>query len=114
MPIVTVPSASLRIHSWLSVYLRSLGTFIVAPRKTLCVACDGPLNQCFAVANERWFDDTRGEPFVAHLYMHRRADGDLRRYARKRDRFCERRRIRAAGRFALTGRRQHFLVRAQH
>src|SRR5512137_803385 len=49
MPIVTVPSASLRTHSCDAVYLRSAGTFIVVLRL-------GGSDECLALAHERLLD----------------------------------------------------------
>src|SRR5438105_5079336 len=108
MPIVTVPSASRRTHSWLSVYLRSAGTFIVAPRK------NHRLYEHFAVANERRLDDARVERLVAHDGLNRLADLNVERHARKRKGCAKRGRISAARDFAVAFARHNFLMRAQN
>src|SRR5260221_4030572 len=107
MPTVRVPSASVRIHSWLAVYLKSAGTFM----------SESPVvsfNEYLAVTNERRLDDARGELFVADVDAHALARGDTHRQSRERDRCAERRRKGAAGDFAVAAVAAHMLVAAEH
>src|SRR6187549_2086631 len=104
MPIVTVPSDSARIHSWLSAYLSSLGTF------TLLFSVDEDL----AVAYERRFEDLGRKVLAAHRYFDGVAGRDARRHARERDRLADRGTERSAGRLAVATRCVHALMRAQH
>src|SRR5215470_10182067 len=108
MPIVTVPSGSARIHSWLSAYFRSLGTFMRSPGLVRST------HQHLAVARERRLHHFRGEHLVAHCYLYRIADGDVARHARERDRLAERGAERSTRDLAFAVRGVHFLVRAEH
>src|SRR5688500_18051735 len=107
MPTVRVPSASVRTHSWDSVYFRSAGIFMLAP--VWWVLCFWPAkwgqtpfylpdkwglspfclrllrNQDFTVADERHLDDGSGQLLVADLDVHGVADRDIHRHARQRD-----------------------------
>src|SRR5512135_1051017 len=100
MPMVTVPSGSARIHSWLSTYLRSEGTFITGlPGDGLGLSLD----EDPAVADERRLHDARGETPVADLDVHGVAGRHARGQARERDRLSQRGRERAAGDLAFAG-----------
>src|SRR5439155_18555991 len=107
MPMVIVPSASGRTHSWLSVYLRFAGTFIV------CLREYSLFHQDCAVANERRLDDSRVELPVADLHRDGVTRGNADGNAGERDRFPERGRERAAGDLAISFRRHDLLMAAQ-
>src|SRR6516225_1325306 len=104
MPIVSVPSVSVRIHSWLSVYLSSAGTFILAPSR----------NKTLAVAHEGRLDDARREALVANLDFDVVACVDADRQARESDRSAKRWREAAARHLAFARRAVHLLMAAQH
>src|ERR1700694_3357022 len=57
MPTARFPSASVRTHSWLSVYLRSAGTFIESLLG---------LDKDFSIAHERRLDNASGKQLVAY------------------------------------------------
>src|SRR5215472_15500989 len=101
MPISTVPSASVRTHSWDLVYFRSAGRLLIV---------DPSLSdQRSARAHEWRLQDARREELAADLHLHLRGRG--RGYARERDRALERRGIGATGDLALArGRSHHLLV----
>src|SRR5439155_15915241 len=106
MPTVRVPSSSVRIHSWLAVYLKSAGTFI----------SESPVvsfNENLAVTNERRLDDTRGKLFVPDVDAHAPARRDTHRQSRERDRCAKRWREGAAGDFAVAAVAANVLVAAQ-
>src|ERR1700719_3417398 len=105
MPIVNVPSDSLRIHSWLAVYLRLVGTFIA-------VLLDSR-EQALTVAHERWFHNASGKRLTADFHLHPFARDYTGGQPRKRNRCAERRRKCSAGDFALAGSGHHLLMGAQ-
>src|SRR5215831_10499188 len=105
MPTASVPSASLRIHSWLAVYLRSAGMFMAVSN------CLG--NQGLPVAHERRLHDARRELLVAHCDAHGRSKRTTRRQARARDRRAERGGKGAAGDLAFSKLAVNSLMAAQ-
>src|SRR5262245_53476643 len=105
---VTLPSASARIHSWLSAYLSSLGTFTFSASVGWT-----SFDQDFAVAYERRLDDLGGERLAAHRDSHEVTVCSTRGHARERDRLAERGGERAARDLAAALGRVHGLVRAQ-
>src|SRR5258706_7868338 len=106
MPMVSVPSVSVRTHSWLSVYLRSAGTFIGYLRGSSFV------HQYDAVANERRLDHSGVELPVADLHRNGVARHNAHRNTGERDRFPERGRERAAGDLAVALCRHDLLMAA--
>src|SRR5215469_10213708 len=101
---VSVPSDSVRIHSWLSVYLSSAGTFILAPSS----------NEALAVAREGRLDDARCEPLVANLDFNTISGVDAHRHPRESDRNAKRWREAAARHLTFARRGMHLLMAAQH
>src|SRR5664279_4468544 len=103
MPMVSVPSASVRIHSWLAVYFRSEGTFIGDSPVT-------SLNEALAVAHEGQLDHASNEFLVANEHAHLVARRDTNRQPRQRYGCGQSRRKRAAGDLAIAQRRMDMLV----
>src|SRR5882762_6915669 len=106
MPIVTVPSASLRTHSCEAVYLRSAGTFIESS------PCGS--DQRLAVAHEGILHHLHLCGAAAQIDFQRVVKGNRTRHARERDRRLQRGRKRATSDLAGPMRRLDRLVRAQH
>src|ERR1700758_2047744 len=102
---VSVPSDSTRIHSWLWVYLSSAGTFIASPMLS---------DKALAMAHERRLDHARREALVANLDFDLIARVDADREAREPDRLRKGRRDRAARHFAFACRGVDLLMAAQH
>src|SRR6266567_5381375 len=107
MPTVSVPSVSVRIHSWLSVYLRSAGSFIVPLRGSSFV------HQHDAVPHERRLDHSGVELPVADFDRNGVARHNARGNAGERDRFSERGRERTARDLPIALRRHDLLMAAQ-
>src|SRR3982750_1977252 len=105
---VTVPSLSLRTHSWELVYERSGGMFM-----SLLEGCSR-LHQHLSVAHERRLDHTRRELPVAHFDLHAIAGLHRGWHSRERDRARQRGAESTAGDLAAAMRRMHDLMRPQH
>jgi hypothetical protein len=78
MPMVTLPSASSRAHSWEAAYFRLSGVF-------MCISSD----QGLTVTDEYGFDDARLEALVADFDVDFAADGHAIRQARQGDRLVQ-------------------------
>src|SRR5918995_1698032 len=106
MPTSTLPSGSVRTHSWLFVYRSSAGMSLISFSVS-------KFDQTLAVAHERRLDDAGGEALAADVDFDLPCRGS--RQAREADRALEGRRERAAGHLTRAGAaRVHGLVRAQH
>src|SRR5262252_5429411 len=110
MPTVNVPSASVRTHSWLSVYLSSAGVFIADLRGYRCVSF---LDQHRAVTHERRLDDARFDILLADLDRDRVAHSGSGWNAGQSNRLSHRGREGAAGDLAFTVIGEHALMAAQ-
>src|ERR1700752_2252124 len=111
MPISTVPSASVRTHSWDLVYLRSAGTLLM--NRVLRVSRRRLSDQGLAKTHERRLHHSRIQQLAADIHLHPRGRGCG--HARQRNRALERRGEAAAGDLALAyAGYQDLLVVAQH
>src|SRR5579863_3094904 len=109
MPTSQVPSASVRSHSWLRAYCKSLGILLItAPSPD-----SYQRNQRLAMAHERHAHDPRRQRSPADLDLHRTAG--CHGHAREPDGALERGRVGAARDLAFThSGYQHALMTAQH
>src|SRR5262245_21051546 len=109
MPISIVPSGSVRSHSWLFVYRRSAGVWLMR----FSVLSGSQFDAGLAIPGERRLHDARGHALAADVHLD--AARGRGRQARERDRALERRRERPARDLAFAGgAREDLLVRPQH
>src|SRR5690554_4732423 len=66
IPTVTVPSPSLRIHSWVDAYFNSAGIWLILLSFVLKKL---KFDQSLTVANKTWFGYFNGNHFFAHFYF---------------------------------------------